>query len=105
MAESLGFDETDAGRAALVAMELATNILKHAQRGVFKVQPVSADGGRGVEMIASDKGEGFDFARLPPKARVIFVRQTVSDWTVEQPTPMLIERIDRPTPPFRRPSA
>ena len=62
VAQHLGFDEEDTGRAAIVATELATNILKHAQRGVFQVQPVSADGGRGVEMIASDKGEGFDFA-------------------------------------------
>lgn len=38
-------------------------------------------------------------------ARVVFVRQTVSDWTREQPTPMLIERIDIPERRFERPSA
>jgi len=46
-----------------------------------------------------------NWMKSSPNARVIFVRQTVSDWAVEQPTPMLIERIDRPPGPFLRPSA
>ena len=62
VAQQLGFDEEDAARVAIVATELATNILKHAQRGVMQVQPVAAEGGQGVELVAVDKGEGFDFA-------------------------------------------
>jgi signal transduction histidine kinase/anti-sigma regulatory factor (Ser/Thr protein kinase) len=62
MAESLGFDETDAGRAALVAMELATNILKHAQRGEIHLQPAISQAGNGLEIVAVDRGPGFDFA-------------------------------------------
>ena len=62
VAQAIGFDEDDAGRVALVATELATNVLKHAGRGTFQVQPVVADGGRGVELIAVDSGPGFDFA-------------------------------------------
>jgi anti-sigma regulatory factor (Ser/Thr protein kinase) len=62
MAESLGFDETDAGRAALVAMELATNILKHAQRGEIHLQQAISQAGTGLEIVAVDRGPGFDFA-------------------------------------------
>ena len=57
MAEQLGFDETDAGRAALVATELASNILKHADHGELHLRAI---GNGGVEMIAIDRGQGFD---------------------------------------------
>ncbi len=57
MAEQLGFDETDAGRAALVATELASNILKHADHGELHVR---ATGNGGIEMLAIDRGQGFD---------------------------------------------
>ncbi|WP_338509116.1 ATP-binding protein [Pseudomonas poae] len=57
LAEQLGFDETDAGRVALVATELASNILKHANHGQLHLR---ATGNGGVEMIAVDRGQGFD---------------------------------------------
>ncbi|MGA9703785.1 ATP-binding protein, partial [Pseudomonas sp.] len=57
LAEQLGFDETDAGRVALVATELASNILKHAEHGELHLR---ATGNQGVEMIAVDRGQGFD---------------------------------------------
>lgn len=57
LAEQLGFDETDAGRVALVATELASNILKHADHGELHLR---ATGNQGVEMIAVDRGQGFD---------------------------------------------
>lgn len=57
LAEQLGFDETDAGRVALVATELASNILKHAAHGELHLR---ASGNQGVEMIAVDRGQGFD---------------------------------------------
>ena len=56
-AEQLGFDETDAARVALVATELASNILKHAGHGEIHLRAV---GNGGVEMIAVDRGQGFD---------------------------------------------
>lgn len=56
-AEQLGFDETDAGRVALVATELASNILKHAAHGELHLR---ATGNQGVELIAVDRGQGFD---------------------------------------------
>lgn len=57
LAEQLGFDDTDAGRVALVATELASNILKHAAHGELHLR---ASGNQGVEMIAVDRGQGFD---------------------------------------------
>jgi anti-sigma regulatory factor (Ser/Thr protein kinase) len=62
VAQAAGFDEDDTGRVALVATELATNILKHAGRGVLQVQPIASTHGTGVELVAVDKGSGFDFA-------------------------------------------
>ncbi|WP_439862907.1 ATP-binding protein [Pseudomonas antarctica] len=59
LAEHLGFDETDAGRVALVATELASNVLKHADHGELHLR---ATGNGGVEMIAVDRGQGFDIS-------------------------------------------
>lgn len=59
MAESLGLDETDAGRAALVATELAGNLVKHTScGGHLLAQPVVRDGRAGVEILSLDAGPG-----------------------------------------------
>ena len=63
LAQTLGFSETRAGRAALVASELATNIAKHAPDGQILVQDIAAGEWRGVEVLALDKGAG-----IPPQA-------------------------------------
>ncbi len=63
LAEDLGFDEADAGRAALVATELASNVLKHAKSGELHCRVVPGRGGQGVELIAIDRGPGFDAHR------------------------------------------
>jgi len=67
LAEQAGFDEADCGRVALVTTELASNILKHAQSGQLHVRvlpgDVSGDAASavpGVEIIAIDRGKGFD---------------------------------------------
>lgn len=57
LAEQLGFDEADAGRVALVATELASNILKHAEHGALHLR---ATGNGGVELLAVDRGQGFE---------------------------------------------
>ena len=62
VAEAAGFDEDDCGRVGLVATELATNILKHAGRGTLQVQAIESGGAQGVELVAVDRGPGFDFA-------------------------------------------
>ena len=61
-----GFDETDAARVALVATELATNVLKHARTGEIHLAVVPGVGARGVELIAVDRGPGFNLADCLP---------------------------------------
>jgi len=60
MASVLGLDETVAGKVALVITEAATNLLKHAGRGDILLRALSAGDARGVEVLAIDKGPGFD---------------------------------------------
>ena len=60
LAERNGFDATDCGRVALVATELASNILKHATRGELHLRILPRASGAGIEMIAVDRAGGFD---------------------------------------------
>ena len=59
LAQALGFDEAACGRVALVATELATNMLKHGRGGCFQLSGVAAREGMGVEICAIDEGPGF----------------------------------------------
>ncbi|OCR23537.1 transcriptional regulator [Pseudomonas syringae] len=59
-AETLGFCEADAGRAALVTTELASNLLKHATRGELHLRTFRSPALHGIEVIAIDRGPGFD---------------------------------------------
>lgn len=65
-AHSAGLDEADAGRVAIVATELSTNILKHAGRGDIHLAVVQGNGTRGVEIVAIDRGPGFNLADCLP---------------------------------------
>lgn len=58
LAERQGFGEVDSGRVALVATELATNILKHGKGGEILVGPFGEGPDGGIELIALDKGPG-----------------------------------------------
>jgi len=58
LADALGFDETRAGRLALVITEAATNILKHAGEGEIHVGPAQSGAGVGVDVLALDSGPG-----------------------------------------------
>src|ERR1700684_3714973 len=58
MAERQGFGDTDSGRVALVATELATNILKHGKGGEVLIGAYGEGLDGGVELIALDKGPG-----------------------------------------------
>lgn len=60
LAEQLRFNETDAGRVALVVTELASNLIKHAGRGELHIRETAGVGAIGVEVIAIDRGPGFD---------------------------------------------
>lgn len=58
LAADLGFDEVRAGRVAIVALEAATNILKHAGRGEILLQLNESGETPELELIALDKGPG-----------------------------------------------
>ncbi len=57
-ATAFGFNETDAGRVAIVATELATNTLRHGGGGEMLIGTYDDPTGSGVELIALDKGRG-----------------------------------------------
>ena len=58
LAQGLDFDETTAGRAALVATELATNLVKHARDGQMLLSAVQWAERPAVEILALDRGPG-----------------------------------------------
>nr|WP_296252565.1 SpoIIE family protein phosphatase [Pseudomonas sp. UBA4194] len=60
LADSLGLDATDGGRVALVATELASNVLKHAGHGELHLRALPHPEAPGVELLAVDRGNGFD---------------------------------------------
>jgi anti-sigma regulatory factor (Ser/Thr protein kinase) len=61
-AHRLEFDDTDAGRVALVATEMATNVLKHAGGGELVVRATADAAGAAVEVMALDRGPGMNAA-------------------------------------------
>jgi anti-sigma regulatory factor (Ser/Thr protein kinase) len=64
LAARQGFDEEDAGRAALVATEICSNLVKHGHGGELLAQPLEHGDSRGVGLIGLDKGPGIaDLAR------------------------------------------
>jgi anti-sigma regulatory factor (Ser/Thr protein kinase) len=58
LAQAGGFNETDAGRVALVATEMATNLVKHGGGGDVLAGSYADAGGSGVELLALDRGNG-----------------------------------------------
>lgn len=58
LAAESGFDAEDAGRAALVATEIGTNMVKHAGGGELIAQKITGDGRTGLELLGLDKGPG-----------------------------------------------
>lgn len=58
VASTHGLDEEDAGRLAIVATELATNLLKHGGGGELLVGTFEDRTGAGIELVALDKGPG-----------------------------------------------
>jgi anti-sigma regulatory factor (Ser/Thr protein kinase) len=66
LAEQCGFGELDAGRVALAATELATNLLKHGRGGVMHLSLVCGRQGLGVELCALDRGPGFLLSQCLP---------------------------------------
>jgi anti-sigma regulatory factor (Ser/Thr protein kinase) len=63
MAERANFSASDAGRVAIVATELASNILKHAGAGDVLVGTFEDADGSGIELVALDRGGGISNLR------------------------------------------
>jgi anti-sigma regulatory factor (Ser/Thr protein kinase) len=57
-AKTIGFLEAEVGRVAIVATELATNLLKHARQGEILVSAFDDGEGVGIECLALDRGPG-----------------------------------------------
>lgn len=51
--------EEDIGRAAIVATEAGTNLVKYGQRGSITLSPFFDEGSVGVQLIVMDHGPGF----------------------------------------------
>ena len=60
MAARQGLDEEDAGRAALVATEICSNLVKHGGGGELIAQPLERGDHRGIGLIGLDNGPGID---------------------------------------------
>lgn len=60
LAAESGFNTEDAGRAALVATEIGTNLVKHGGGGQLIVKQISDGTRRGIELLGLDKGPGMD---------------------------------------------
>ena len=58
LAQRGGFDEPSAARVALVATEMATNLLKHAGRGQVLIEGRVGAPARRLDLIALDQGPG-----------------------------------------------
>lgn len=58
LAARQGLNEEDAGRAALIAMEIGSNLVKHGGGGELIAQPLERGDVRGVGLIGLDKGPG-----------------------------------------------
>ena len=60
LARNLGFTETEEGKVALLATEVATNLTKHATGGQLLVDSFSEAGVNTIEILALDKGPGME---------------------------------------------
>lgn len=66
LASALQFDEVDAGRVALAATELATNLMRHGGGGRLYLSRVEGRGFPGVELLTFDAGPGFNLVSSLP---------------------------------------
>jgi anti-sigma regulatory factor (Ser/Thr protein kinase) len=58
LAGRLDFTESDAGKLALIATELSTNLVKHGSGGEILVGAYDDNESQGIEILALDKGAG-----------------------------------------------
>src|SRR5215831_7498521 len=58
-AAELGFDRYACQELAIVASELASNVLKYGKPGSLELMAICDDQGKGIELVASDSGPPF----------------------------------------------
>jgi anti-sigma regulatory factor (Ser/Thr protein kinase) len=58
LANALGLSETERGNLAIIAAELATNVVRHAGAGELILRALGDEARAGVELLALDKGPG-----------------------------------------------
>ena len=58
LAAEIGLDENEIGDLAIVATEMATNLVRHADDGVVLIRIVRAGDQAGTEIVAIDRGPG-----------------------------------------------
>jgi anti-sigma regulatory factor (Ser/Thr protein kinase) len=63
LTRTAGFGEVEAGRAAIVVTEAASNLLKHGSGGEILLQAVSHESVDGLEILALDRGRGIPSLR------------------------------------------
>ncbi len=57
-ARTVDFPPQEVGRVALVASEMATNLVKHAIDGLLVIRSIEDGGPSGLELVAVDRGPG-----------------------------------------------
>jgi len=60
LSRNAALGEADAGKAAIIATELATNLHKHGGGGELLMRELRAEGRGGVEVLSVDRGSGMD---------------------------------------------
>jgi anti-sigma regulatory factor (Ser/Thr protein kinase) len=60
LAQLHGLDATTAGRVAIAATELATNLVRHSGGGELLMQAVASQGAHVIELISIDRGPGME---------------------------------------------
>ena len=58
LAMAYGLGDTQTGRVAIAATELATNLYRHGSGGQLLLQPIKAGNQEAIELLAIDKGRG-----------------------------------------------
>ena len=58
LALELGFSSTESTFVATAISELSRNIVRYANRGELRVQPVTNGSMRGIKIVAADSGPG-----------------------------------------------
>ena len=60
LAGRAGLDETQAGTCAVIATEMGTNLVKHAQEGEMFLRTLPNGSVRGIEIVSIDRGPGME---------------------------------------------